>query len=147
MATLPRRRKLRLPVYGECLIDGLRFDDSAGNQGNVCQYCSVSNSVTCRPGGSLWCREGVCWDLGDRCNLGQPGYCRNCSIGGEIYRHADRNPFNGCEQCNADLSPKAWSFVDPNYWCDLDARDAICCNGFCCAAGQFCNIDGCFCDA
>jgi hypothetical protein len=41
MATLPRRRKLRLPLYGDCLIDGLRFDDGAGNPGNACQYCSV----------------------------------------------------------------------------------------------------------
>jgi hypothetical protein len=67
-------------------------------------------------------------------------------IDNAVYRHGDRNPANGCEQCNADIAPTSWSLVGPNYFCDLDAQDEVCCNGTCCPSGLGCNTDGFFCD-
>lgn len=142
-----------------CTVDGAHYPDGTVNPANECEYCSAAASATswssdtfgrCGPNQDRWCCAGVCCDLGVCCNLGQlfcdPDYCHQCVIDGAVHRHGDRNPMNGCEQCNADLSPNAWVFVGPNYYCNLGTRDGVCCAGTCCASGLGCNTDGFFCD-
>lgn len=108
-------------------------------QGNDCAVCDPFTSTTSwanKADGLACSSDGLSCTV-DACKAGACTHALStsaCLIAGTCYKHADGNPANACEFCNAATSPKAWAARQDGVACTGDSlacTSDVCHKGVC----------------